>query len=384
MSSVKKIYTYKKIALNFFFLVLFLALVAFYFIFYKVDVIVKPVKEKINSEFIVRVSENKDMGNKEIEGFVDAVTVEEEKEFQVTGEKKEAKENIGTVFIINKASFDQPLIVKTRVLTPDNILFRLKKSVLVPAGGEVEVEVYPDDKNFIGPLKPTKMTIPGLSKKLQKIIYAENRSDLGGFKKVSVLSQEDINIAKEKLSEDLMKKAQKKIALDQKNKITLSLVGKIPRMKKVNWAEELESRTDKKVGEKTDTFKLFLKKKIVEVNFDENKIIELAEKDVQKIIPDDKELLSLDKDSFNYVCQNFDENNKTAEIKVFYSGEMIIKKDFLDSKREELVGKDIVFAKEYLEDLPAIERVDLKTPFNLLKHIPKNKNKIKIIVKTEK
>ena len=74
----------------------------------------------------------------------------------------------------------------TRLLTPDNILFRIKKGITVPANGEIEVNIYPDDENFKDIVKPTKFTIPGLSEKLQKIIYAESRSDLGKKKLVKI------------------------------------------------------------------------------------------------------------------------------------------------------------------------------------------------------
>lgn len=380
---IKKINTYKKIAFNFLFFAIILFGFVAYFIFYKVNIYITPINEKISANFLVKVEEgdyNVKSGNKIIKGEINDLEIDGNKDFSTSGQKELLTKTSGKVFIINKESFNQPLVATTRLLTPDNILFRIKKGVIVPANGEIEVDVYPDDKNFKDIIRPTKFTIPGLSEKLQKKIYAENRSDLGEKKLVKILTQEDINIAREELTEDLYNQAKAKINLRNKNKINFNLIGKIPKIKKVDFKKVILSKSDKKVGEEAEKFNLYLKIKVTEISFDENKIVDLAKTKLKEVIPDDKKFVKIDENTFNYVVDKFDAENKSADLKVYASGEMMINENSMFLNKDNLSGKSIDEAKKYLEENSAIKNVEIKIPFNWLKHIPKNQGKIKIII----
>lgn len=68
----------------------------------------------------------------------------------------------GSIVIHNSQSTKQPLIKNTRFQTTDGLIFRIHDSVVVPAGGDLTVDVYadePGDKYNIG---PASFTIPGL------------------------------------------------------------------------------------------------------------------------------------------------------------------------------------------------------------------------------
>ena len=378
-----RIHTYKKIALNFLFLVFLLVGLIIYFIFYKVEIHITPVKEKVSVDFSFEVSgEDSELKKRDniIEGDVLEGEVEGEKEFSSSGTKKVFEGSVGSVFIVNKEGFDQPLIATTRVLTADNILFRIKTGVIVPANGEIETEVYADDKNFKGVIKPTKLTIPGLSKSLQKTIYAENRENLGETKTVKIVSQEDINVARETLTEELYNKAKDQFDLKSKNKINLSLIGRIPKIKEVSWKETVLEKVNKEVGSLSEDFELYLKIKAIEISFDENKIYDLAILKLKEAVPDDKEFIEINKNSLNYVVEEFDVDKKIAKIKIYASGEMIISEDNKILDKNVLTGEAVKESQKRLESSPSIYKVEIKTPFNLFKFIPKNKNKIKIII----
>ena len=82
----------------------------------------------------------------------------------------------GMVTIINTTSRAQPLVATTRLLSSNGILFRITKSVVVPARGQVRVAAAADAIGAAGDIEPTRWTIPGLSRVLQQLIYAESRS----------------------------------------------------------------------------------------------------------------------------------------------------------------------------------------------------------------
>ncbi|MBI2483092.1 hypothetical protein HYV74_02840 [Candidatus Uhrbacteria bacterium] len=87
----------------------------------------------------------------------------------------------GVVTLINTQSTSQALVARTRLLAPDGALFRLTRSVVIPARGRVErVPVIADRVGTGGNVGPAKWTIPGLSPWLQERIWAESAEPMTG------------------------------------------------------------------------------------------------------------------------------------------------------------------------------------------------------------
>lgn len=378
-----QIHPYKKIAFNFLFISVVLVALVVYFVFYQVKVYITPAKEKVVSTFLIQIQKDgkEILSEGIINGTIDEKEMESEREFSASNTKEKFLSQNGKVFIINTSDFNQPLVATTRLLTADNILFRIKNRVTVPAGGEIEVDVYPSDENFKSIIKPSKMSIPGLSLNLQEKIYAENRADLGGAEEVRMLSQKDIDIARETLAEDLYKQTKDEFAATNSKKINFNLLGKIPKIKNVDLREVILTRVDKNVGDECEKFNLFLKTKVVEISFDENKIEELAEKKILDDISDDKKFLKLDKHNFNYVVENYDLEKRIAYIKVYISGSMSINKESRILDKNKFIGMTFIELENYLKKFPAVEDAEISSIGSWFKTIPQNKNKIKIIIK---
>ncbi|PJE75654.1 hypothetical protein COV04_03585 [Candidatus Uhrbacteria bacterium CG10_big_fil_rev_8_21_14_0_10_48_11] len=106
----------------------------------------------------------------------------------------------GIVTIINTSDRAQPLVETTRLLTPDNILFRLTQAVRVPAGGQVSAVVEADGSEDSYLVGPSHFTIPGLSPNLQKDIYATSSvAMVRGGAVVREVTDQDIENAKQTL-----------------------------------------------------------------------------------------------------------------------------------------------------------------------------------------
>jgi hypothetical protein len=79
--------------------------------------------------------------------------------------------NKSKIIIYNNYEKDQFLVSTTRVIAPDNKIFRISNTVTVPANSSAAVDLYSDDGYDFDYLKNSKFTIPGLRVGLQDDIY---------------------------------------------------------------------------------------------------------------------------------------------------------------------------------------------------------------------
>lgn len=108
----------------------------------------------------------------------------------------------GKVILYNKTASEQKLIKTTRLLTASGVLFRLSSSVAIPAQGQLEADVYADKPGKESDIMPSHFTIPGLPPALQQDVYAESTQAMtGGSHQVGVVTQEDIDAAKQDFKE---------------------------------------------------------------------------------------------------------------------------------------------------------------------------------------
>ena len=141
---------YKKIALSFIVLTLVLIVVIFYFTLSYAYITIFPKNKEVATNFNFIIVEDSVATNVSDGIFIGKIinqTLEGEKEFPTSGSTILTGDTAGKVKITNNLSTSQILIINTRLLSPDGILFRLKNRVEVPANGTLETEVYPDDQS---------------------------------------------------------------------------------------------------------------------------------------------------------------------------------------------------------------------------------------------
>lgn len=184
---------YRRIAYTFIALTVVIVLAVLWLTSVKAEVLVRVKRDQVRLDGVVEVAKEPKTG--QIPGRVVQGVFEKVQEFPVLGAAGEpidpskqpnpieipepiVNENVlarGTVKIFNKYSKSQTLVRTTRLLTPDNKLYRIDSQVVIPAGGEVTVNVYADKTGNEFVLSgPQKYTIPGLFIDLQKFIYAES------------------------------------------------------------------------------------------------------------------------------------------------------------------------------------------------------------------
>ncbi len=188
---------YRRIAVAFVICVALLLAIVLYVATMQAVIRITPVEETRSVEFLLDAVATP-VKSQEIRGVVSTGRLSRTTTSVPSGQGTKEVEGIarGTVTITNEGTSPQTLVKTTRLLTSDNVLFRLEKDVVVPANGKIDVPVYADKPGKSGDIGSTHFTIPGLSVSLQKLIYADSSAAFtGGFSTVSAISQSDIDRA---------------------------------------------------------------------------------------------------------------------------------------------------------------------------------------------
>lgn len=232
----------------------------------------------------------------------------------------------GTVRIINKYSKSQTLVKTTRLLTSDKKLYRIDKTIVVPAGGEVSVGAYADQNGSVYAIGPTKFTIPGLFVDLQKYIYAV--SDVA-FVPVTATAPSPKPTTKPEPSKpttsktgttvtaDMIAQAQKQVmdVILTQAKQSLAAEVKDPKFSQVLYTVKvLEKKTNATVGQSTDQFLASAKLDVTAVYYSKEDMAALITSKLKDRIPDGRELTPFNSDMIEYSLELTDAKAETASV----------------------------------------------------------------------
>lgn len=196
---------YRRIALAFIIVVVAVLLIVMYLSTMQATIHIKPIAKDFSSDLIVHLSASP-IDDTEIHGAVLAGTINKTKTFEpsTTGAKQVDGISTGTVTLTNKTNASQALIATTRLLSSANVLFRIDKNVVVPAGGSVDVAVHADKPGAAGDVEPGHFTIPGLTVPKQAVIFADSKETFtGGVQTVAVVSKEEIQKSIDVLKDEI-------------------------------------------------------------------------------------------------------------------------------------------------------------------------------------
>lgn len=350
---------YRKIALSFIVLTLFLIAVIFYFTLSYAYINIFPQQKEIATEFnfvIVEDADAENIAEGVFQGQIINEELEGEKTFTTTGTKQKLGDTVGKVILTNNLSREQILVATTRLLTPDGVLFRLKDRVVVPAGGTLEAEVYADDLSKELAVAGTKFIIPGLNESLQQVIFAETQSDFaadGEF--VTAISQEELDKAVNDLAGELAQQI-----FDKENTNKIKILNK-------QIQEEVFSN---QVGDEVSEFTISLKINVVGVMFDEKSIKFFAREVLEGLVSLDKELVATSSDNLIYSIEQYDLDNKLAQLKGTISGVIVISEDSPILDRDKLIKLNFEEIQDYLENFEDIESVEIGFFPSWIKKVP--------------
>ena len=365
---------YKKIAIAFIVLTSVLFAVVLYLTLLRATIEIVPKKDTLSADLLMdlRISPtHKD----EVEAEIFEIILEKTGTFKATAtstEKTAPKEF--SIQVLNTTQTEQALIPKTRFMSPDGFLYRLKDRVTIPAGKIITAVVVPDP-NAPVPEVGTRLTLPGLSLNKQNVIYGKmlalaDLKDTGRV--ITTVSDTDIIEAFSELENNLIKEGQTKL---QKQ------ISKFDNPLYIWETIVLEKRTNAMEGEVGETFDVSLRIKIVLAALDKNGMFAKGDSLLGTLVPQDKVLLPLTDERFKYDIVNYNIANGEAMVKVSVSGATIpsIENPLVQSARFVGLSKDEV--SNYLKDTNIAEIVRVRTIPPWLKKLPKNPERIKVILK---
>jgi hypothetical protein len=367
---------YKKIAIFFVLAVMVLAGIVFYFTFKSVTISLIPNQERKNGNMIIDVYDKTKTGitpEGSIAGAVTKVMMENTKIYQATGEEIIGEEVAGRVTLFNNYDKSQYLVATTRLLTPDNKLFRLKETINIPAGGQADADIYADTPAMDMEINPTKFTIPGLWAGLQDKIFAESKEKIIYRKKTKkIISREDLDNSVKDIKQDLLSKAKDKIAEE---------FGEYSRTIYSIDENSVDVLSDAKAGEEKGEFTTKIKANVILIAFDNNAAAQLAENKFVENLSSGQELLDFNKDEIIYNLSSFNYLDKTASVNATFEGKISLKSDSDVFDRNRLVGLNEKQINDFLNDLQGIAGYEIKFFPKFIKTAPSLPEKIIIEIK---
>lgn len=359
---------YKIVAVTFLILTVILLGVIIFSSSKKAVITVTTKQDPVEVNFAVEV--NSPEAENKIEGKIVTTTVELFKTYQPTETKELLTGAEGTMILHNDGSTDQALVATTRLKTSGGAIYRMKNKAMVPANGQVKVEVYFDEKNTVTSTGVGKLTIPGLNEDRQKIIYATNDTPITGTKKIGVVSEDDLKKANKDLTDEMGLKA--------KDDLTSGNAGLVSVFK----ITDQTITTTAKLGEEADQFTLKGRAMIVAVLYKQDEVDVMAKKELAKQIINDAEILQTGDNSATVTLAEFDSIKMSAKLNVYYNGVVTLNAESKQLAKESFFGKSEQEVRRYLLSLDHVKGVEMNFSPAWTRTIPSLADHVSVVVKT--
>ncbi len=372
-NNVVSLVLYRRIALAFICVVSVVLVTVIYLSTVEATIKITPVQKEFTSDLIVHTALNP-VDPTDIRGTVVNGSLAKTKTFAPTGAGAKKVEGIskGNVVITNKSSSPQALIATTRLLTKDGILFRLDKTVNVPAAGSVIVAVHADKAGVSGDIAPSHFTIPGLNEVKQASIYADSKEAFtGGEQIVAVVGQDELDAS--------IKATQEEILNDAKDMLRAQSGGKLD-------GEEFTAEiTDQKTSIKPDTesksYDVTLTVSVTGVFYDRTSLTKLMAQHVYEGVGQGQDISGTDVSTMKVTIEQVDLKQKTASLLAHLNGRIITTRTSKALDPSRFIGLNAQQVQELLIKDGVASSVDVQFfPF-WIKCVPRLKDHINILLK---
>lgn len=363
---------YRRLVWKFVILTAVIIAVIAYFSFSQLTVSITSKGETLSDTLLLRVggtatsTELDDSPRQMIDGQVQVIEASSTKQYQASGQEFGSEEISGTVRVINNYNKSQSLVATTRLLSPDNKLFRLKDAVTVPAGGQVTAEIYAEKPSADLAIGPTSFTIPGLWLGLQDKIYARSDQPFVFQQKIKrFVNPSDIQKATVDIRNSLTAKAQ--AATTGKGGDWLYDAG-----------DPISVSFDAKPAEAKENFTATAQGRVIAVSFSREQAAKLAGAKLNLLVPDDKYLVEFKPENISYSLDGYNPQDGSATIKAAFSGTMTLKGDSDPIDRKRLVNLSRAQIESYLQNFPEIEKYELRFSPRFVQRAPGLVDRIKV------
>lgn len=343
-------------------LVVILILIAAFLVLPKVNVKLKVKSEKYEGNTNVQISSNQatSIEDKIFPGKLIDINQEKEEKFPTTGKKNLGGKASGTITIYNNLDSNAHAFSAGTKLSSSSQTFVLKNSVSVPGAtvqnlrivpGSINAEIEAENAGEEYNVKAGRFTIVGISASQQEAIYGQSTKDLaGGFsKEVQVVSQNDYDQAKAKITQELNENLKKEY--DSQAAGMAILDGS-------EQTDLVEEAASAKVDGEATEFSLKIKERLRTMVFERESFNQFVIKILEMKLPSDK-MLSLgpnDLISPTVKEKKYDQDSLFLEAKV--SAQMSSRVD-IQKIKEKLLGKSQNQTQDYLKNLEGIDSTEI-------------------------
>lgn len=295
----------------------------------------------------------------------------------------------GTLTIHNESNLPWPLVTQTRFQTEEGIVFRIKQPVTVPPTqgakpGTLDTEVVADEFDVNGQvvgergnIPPARFFLPGLKnpenqKKLSGVSVA---AMAGGFTKVvKTVSQDDLKAALERAKQEITLLARDELkTFVEKQNIERGVALTLLEDERTILIDEPRIEIDPSLAsQETEEFEVKTSVDISGVTFHKREFLNVLRDEMKLRKSPDKEIIQINEGSLTYKILEINENASriklTATLRGIEQYSLNLEDEtglqFLKKITDHVVGKDIDEATFYIQNLPEIERVEIKSwPF---------------------
>lgn len=348
---------YRRIAVTFSVLtVLVVALVA-YVVLLRAEVVVLSKQEEVRAEFLVDVAAESvnEPSKDDIPGTITSLEDSVTRTFPSTSVVKVKLPPKGQVRIVSAMTRPQTLIATTRLQMTDGTLYRLKKTVVVPAQGSVIADIYPDDATAQPPQGEISFIIPGLNPDSQRLFTVTSSGSLAGEEKdVRMVTASDMNAAEEVLKNEmattLIARAREKATSDG-----ASMDGEIVEV-------AVAHRTsDVPVGSDAEAFALTVTVRATVVHYDAKKLAARTRETLKDKLTYDKTLRDFDASGIVVEVEKLDGTTGRATLKVSAAGSSMLSADSPSFTKDKLLGVTVEAATAYLQGVDGVASASVRT-----------------------
>lgn len=365
-----KLNLYRNISITFIIFVAVLLGAIFLFFSSKATIVITPNPQKISLGFNLEAKEQpsadelteKDIVSGKLESYV--------KKGHITGEVLSTKtvdsEVVGQVKLINESSKNQSLVKTTQLQAENGVIVRTSSSVVVPAGGSLNVSVVAKDPAEFKNVELGKLVIIKLNPDLQTKIYGLAEKTLSNDPhEIKVLAESDIARAKEKLSAQLIEEVKKENNISTNN-------GLIVQIKNFT--------TDYKLGEEIENFNLEMEVEIKALKIKDEEFASLILKKIANLNLSGLSIGEVKVSEVEYTILD-DDLDGNVLVKVNYFLLASIDEHHALLNKSTLVGQKITTVKDLLGNQEIISHVEILASPYWTKSLPRQENKINIIIK---
>ncbi|HPI67097.1 MAG TPA: hypothetical protein PKZ16_00935 [bacterium] len=304
--------------------------------------------------------------------------------FNATGQKDLGQKASGQAIFYNTTGPSQPVTPDVDLMTITGVIVRVKETITIP-GAKVDAEgrVVPGQIQVVVEAKEAgdkangttgRFNINSLPWEKQDKIYGQLSGPLQGGTSniVTVVSQEDLDQAKDKLTKNLQIKLKDK--LRQEAGDNLSVVEQLISYEVTSISPEVAA--DSKMKE----FDLSLTLKASALIFSQKEMRQVLRDKFSNNLKADQSLGEAENISLEIINAQADFNLGLADLKIKATFPVVKKVD-LDEIKKNILGKNESEARRYLLSLPYIKDARFVFSLGMGKRIPNWANRVQVVIK---